>query len=83
MAAQHRSRLREGHDRWELPDTSRELYRHRYEDKVIGPVPEVMVGVDYGDEKDTYVFGLFAVERSTGVITLLDTWVRPVQREGL
>lgn len=65
-----------------LPDTTRELYRHRYEDKIVGPVPEIVMGVDYGDERDTYVVGLFAVERSTGVITLIDTFSRPVQGEG-
>lgn len=67
----------------ELPETSRELYRSRYEDKVIGPVPEIVMGVDYGDEKDTYVVGLFSVERSTGIITIIDTFTRPALSRSL
>lgn len=59
----------------QLPDTMRMVYEERYRDKGEGPVPDVYVGMDVGDEPDTTVMGLYSMEPKSGVVTVLHTEV--------
>lgn len=58
-----------------LPDTTRLVYEERYRDKAEGPVPEFYVGMDYADEKDAMIAGIYSVEPKSGRIAIVETRV--------